>query len=121
MKNRPILIVAIGYIIGILWGLYFKTSIVLCYILITATYLVIKKLYTTKRSSQFKLLSFYRYSRYLKLIMNKKSIFILIIISIISNTIVLYQNQYYEKAYQDGQNIKETAIVISNTIRKTIL
>jgi len=121
MKNRPIVIIAIGYIIGILWGLYFKTSIVLCYILIIAIYLIIKKLYIVKRSNQFKLLSFYRYSRYLKVIMNKKSIFILLIISIISNTMVLYQNQYYEKAYQNGQNVKETAIVISNTIRKTIL
>lgn len=43
------------------------------------------------------------------------------IISIISNTIVLQKKQNYENTYQDGQNIKETAIVISNNLRKTIL
>ncbi len=121
MKKRPILIAAIGYIIGILWGLYFKTSIVLCYILVTAIYNIIKKIYIAKRKNTFKLLSFHRYIRYLKLIIDKKTIFILMIISIISNTIVLQQNKKYENTYQDGQNIKETAIVISNTIRKTIL
>lgn len=121
MKNRPILIATLGYIIGILWGLYLKVSIVLYYIPIVAIYNIIKKLYIVKRSKKFKLLSFYRYSRYLKLMINQKSIFIFLILSIISNTITLQQNQYYEKAYQNGQNVKETAIVISNTIRKTIL
>lgn len=43
MKKRPILIATIGYIIGILWGLYFKTSIVLCYILIIAIFNIIKR------------------------------------------------------------------------------
>ena len=42
--KRPILIAVIGYIIGIIVGLYFKISIVPFYIPIIATYIKNKKM-----------------------------------------------------------------------------
>ena len=75
MKERPILIATIGYIIGILGGLYFKTSIVLYYIPIVVIYYLQKKFFKTNKKRKFKLISVRRYSKYLKLMLNKKSIF----------------------------------------------
>lgn len=118
MKERPILIATIGYIIGILGGLYFKTSIVLYYIPIVVIYYLQKKFFKTNKKRKFKLISVRRYSKYLKLMLNKKSIFILIIFSILSNTNVLIQNRNYETTYLDEQDIKVRAIVMSKKIEK---
>lgn len=118
MKERPILVAVIGYIIGILWGLYFNFSIVLSYILMLATYYVRKEFLKSHKKRKFKLLSFNRYSRYLKLIVNSKVIFILMISSILSNGIILFQNNKYDNLYQDGENIQITGIVVSSKIEK---
>ncbi len=119
MKERPILVAVIGYIIGILGGLYFQFSIVPCYILILAIYYILKTGFKNRKRNEFRLFSFRRYSKYLKLIINRKVIFILIILSSISNTIVLYQNNQYQKIYQEGKNIQVTGIVVSQKIEKT--
>ena len=118
MKQRPILVAVIGYIIGILWGLYFQISIVLYYIPIAVTYKIVKTIYQRNKKYTFKLLSFSRYKRYLKLIIHSKTIFILILCSIISNTIVLFLNKKYEQAFQEGENIQVIGIVISPKIEK---
>lgn len=118
MKERPILVAVIGYIIGILWGLYFTFSIVLCHILILATYYMFKKFFRLHKKRQFKLLSFRRYSRYLKLIINVKVILILMISSIISNTIILFENNRYEKCYQSDKDIQIIGIVVSQKIER---
>lgn len=118
MKERPILVAVIGYMIGILWGLYFNFSIVLCYILMIATYYMIKEFFKSYKKRKFKLLSFSRYSRYLKLIVNSKVIFILMISSIFSNGIVLFQNNQYDNLYQDSENIQITGIVVSQKVEK---
>ncbi len=118
MKQRPILVATIGYIIGILWGLYFKISIVLYYILSYATYYLIKKIYKNKSKRKFKLLSFSRYKKYLKLIITNQVVMILIISSIISNTIIILQNQKYENLYKDGENIEIQGIVVSQKKEK---
>lgn len=97
-------------------GLYFNFSIVLLYIPITVIYLIYKTC-TKGQNSKFKLISFRRYSRYLKLIFNSKVIFFFIIISIISNTIVLYQNKKYDNLYQEGE-LTKVAIVVSNKVEK---
>ena len=47
MKERPILIAVIGYIIGILWGLYFNFSVAFLYIFIAAIYFILKMIGTT--------------------------------------------------------------------------
>ena len=80
--KRPVLIAIIGYIIGIIMGLYFNFSIALFYIPIIVIYFFKKTLKISKK--EFKLISLKRYFRYVKLIFNFKIIIILIIFSIIS-------------------------------------
>lgn len=118
MKQRPILVAVIGYMIGILWGLYFKFSIVLCYILILATYYSLKKFFHFRKKRKFKLLSFSRYSKYLKLIVNTKVVFIFMIFSILSYGIVLFQNEQYENLYQDGEEVEIIGVIVSQKIEK---
>ncbi len=118
MEGRPILVATIGYIIGILWGLYLKSSIVPFYILIIATYYTIKNIPKSKQKRKFKLLSFYRYSRYVKLIFNLKILLIISIFSIISNNYILLKNKQYENTYQNGDIINIQGIVISQKIEK---
>lgn len=116
LENRTIVIIAIGYIIGILMGLYCKISIVFLYLISFFIYLMLKKPPTKK----FKIISFRRYFRYIKIIFTKKVIFTIIIISIISNTITLYQNYRYENLYSNfnGQKITVIATVVSNPKEK---
>ena len=95
--KRPILIATIGYIIGIIVGLYFNKSIVLFYIPIIAIYLLRSK--KIKDVKKLKLFSIKRYIRYLKIYLNSKVIILLILSSIISNSIVISRNKEYEKIY----------------------
>ncbi len=98
-------------------GLYFKFSIVLFYIPIFAIYFIIKKFYiinNKKIRKKIRLLSIKRYSRYIKLIITPKVFFYIIIFSVISNSIVIFQNQKYNNLYKDKQNISGEGIIISN-------
>lgn len=117
--KRSILVAVIGYIIGIIWGLYFKFSIVFLYaifIAITAIIYFIKKFFNQKK--QFSFLSISRYFRYVKLILNKKVIFIIVSISILSNTIVISKNLKYDNLYKDLKNIELTGIIVSSKKEK---
>lgn len=118
--KRPILVAVIGYIIGIIVGLYFKTSIVLFYIPIIATYLIYK--FCKKQNvKKFKLLSIKRYLRYIKIYFNSKVIILLIISSIISNTIVIFQNKNYEEMYNNlssQESLNLTGIIVSEKQEK---
>ena len=113
--NRPIFIVVIGYIIGILWGLYLKISIVPFYIFLISIYIIIQLPYSKKK---FRIFSIKRYLRYLKLIFRINIILIIIISSLISNLVINYQENKYYSLYRDGQEIQLTAIVISNKQQK---
>lgn len=113
--NRPIFIIVIGYIIGIIWGLYFKTSIVSFYILLLAIYIIINFQYKKKK---FKLLSIKRSFRYFKIIFKTNIILTIIISSFISNMIIKYQNNKYENLYNDAENLELTAVVVSNKQEK---
>ena len=95
LKNRPIVAITIGYIIGIILGLYCKISIVFLYLLFFIIYLILK-LNKKINSKEFKLISFRRYFRYVKIIFTKNVIILIIFSSICSNTIVLYQNIKYK-------------------------
>ena len=128
--KRPILIATIGYIIGIIVGLYFNKSIVLFYIPIIATYLYYMKAkeasYNAKilnknnfqKVKKLKLFSIKRYIRYIKIYLNSKIIILLIISSIISNSIIIIQNRKYEDIY----NIlsKEESINLKATITSNV-
>ena len=109
--KRPILIITIGYIIGIIWGLYFKISIVLLYAILIVLYIIINWHYKKRK---FKILSIKRYFRYIKKILTINIILIIIITSFISNTIVKYQNNKYETIYKDNTKIEITGVIVSN-------
>ena len=116
LENRPIISVTLGYIIGIIMGLYCKTSIVFLYLSLIIIYLMFRK----ERIYKFKLISFRRYFRYIKIIFTSKVLKIIIISSIISNCIVLYQNNKYENLYKGLENQELTAVgkVVSNKKEK---
>ena len=116
MKERPIVVAVIGYIIGILMGLYFKFSIVPFYLPIIITYILLNKYLNQKRT--FKLISFHRYLRYIKLVLNQNIILILIISSFISNSMVLIQNKRYTSLFKDGQELSLRGVIVSNKEEK---
>ena len=126
MKERPALIAVIGYMIGILWGLYFNFSIALLYIFIAVIYFIKRKTdkedlnqkEEIKIKSKLNILSITRYFKYFKLFLNRKSIYLIIIFSIISNLIVSFQNNYYNNLYKDGEKLQFTAIVVGNKEEK---
>ena len=100
-------------------GLYKNISIVPLYIFLAIIYFIYKKLNSFKKKNlKFKLLSFKRYFRYIKLVISKNVLVTIIISSIISNTIIIIQNKRYENKYKDGDQILGKAIVISNMQEK---
>ena len=125
--KRPIVVIVIGYIIGIIWGLYFKLSIVLLYILLTILFyrknqrnsiisfliIFLKKCFKSQRNTSFQFFSIHRYVRYIKLIFTKQVICFMAISSIISNTILIFQEKRYENLYPE-ENISVEGIVVSN-------
>ena len=113
--NRPIFIIVIGYIIGILWGLYLQISIVSFYFLLLAIYIIIKLPYHKKK---FKIFSIKRYFRYIKLIFKADIILIIIISSFISNIIVKFSDNKYENLYNSTESLEITAVVVSNKKEK---
>ena len=113
--NRPILVILIGYIIGILWGLYLKISIVPFYVLLIGIYIIINLQFKKKR---FKIFSIKRYFRYIKLIFKINIIIIIIISSFISNSIIKVQNYKYDKLFYNVNDIELMAIIISNKQEK---
>ena len=116
LENRPIISVTLGYIIGIIMGLYCKISIVFLYLSLIIIYLMLKK----ERKYKFRLISFRRYFRYVKIIFTYKVLKIIIISSIISNCIVLYQNNKYENLYKkmENQELMVFGKVVSNKKEK---
>lgn len=98
MKERLILVALLGYIIGIIWGLYLKINIALFYFILFAIYFIFIR--ENKKEKVFKPLSIKRYFKYFKLVINSKTIIVFIIFSIISNIIICIQEQGYEKQYK---------------------
>ena len=113
--NRPIFIVVIGYIIGIIWGLYLKTSIVPFYFLLISIYIIIRLPYS---KNKFRIFSIKRYFRYIKLIFKTNIILTIIISSFISNLIIKYQETKYDNSFQDKQELELIATIISNVQEK---
>lgn len=100
-------------------GLYFKFSIVLLYILIIAIHIIYKILKNkNNQDRKFKLISFKRYFRYIKLVINKKTILLIIISSIISNSIVLIKDNKFNQLYKDEQKLTIRGVIVSNKEEK---
>ena len=114
--RRPILIVVIGYIIGIIWGQYLNLSIVPLYIFITICLYIMKFFSSPKK---FKVFSIYRYFKYLKIIINANILLILFLSSFISYNIVISKNQKREILQNQFQNQSEfiqTGTIVSTQI-----
>lgn len=97
-------------------GLYFNTSIVLLYIPIIAIYFIYKSI--RKKKEKFNFLSSKRYLKYVKLIIKKEVLFLIILSSIISNSIVIYQNKKYDSVFKNVDEIDGEAVVISSKKEK---
>lgn len=119
MKERPILIAVIGYIIGILWGLYFKMNIALFYFFIIAIYFIYQKNFSfINLKRKFQMISIRRYFRYIKLVIQPKVIYIFIIFSIISNFIMTRQEENLEQIYEKDGEAHFIGVVQSNKEEK---
>ena len=121
--KRPILVAIIGYILGIIVGLYLHISIAPFCIILIAMYMIYKNTNYKKnqRNNKLKMFAIKRYFRYLKIFINVKVIVLVLISAIISNTIVLLQNQRYEKIYNElseKENITMVGKVIGNKEEK---
>ena len=113
--KRPILIAVIGYIIGIIWGIYNKSIFPYCLAIIAIIFISNKFL---KSKNKFKLLSIKRYLRYLKIYFNKKTLILIFCMSLISNNIVLYNNKQYEKIYECEGEVELVGVIVSSKIEK---
>ena len=115
--KRIVTVVAIGYIIGILWGLYCNCNIAFMYVAIFGIYLIAKLIFSYQK--EFKLFSIKRYSRYLKLVLKFNVIITIIISSLISNIITLKLNNKYETLYSKIiEDIEIVATIVSNKQEK---
>ena len=112
LENRPIVAITIGYILGIIMGLYCKISIVFLYLFFLVIYFVSRK----PHKKQFKLVSIRRYKRYVKLFFTKKVYIIILISAFISNSVIIYKNSKFDEFVNSFSNkeIQFNAKVISN-------
>ena len=112
MKKRNALIVTLGYIIGIIWGLYCKCNIAFLYIFTIAIFYIINQI--KRKKHKFKIISLSRYLKYLKIFINSNTLIILTIASLVSNILVNKINNKYENLYKGKEQIDVIATVISN-------
>ena len=110
--KRPLLIVALGYIIGIVWGLYCNCSIALLYAIIFFLSNIIKTSF--KSPKKFKMFSIKRYFRYIKIFLNFNVILTILVSSLISNSIVIYQNKKYNNLYSNVKDVNVKGVIVSN-------
>ena len=101
--KRPILIAALGYIIGIVWGLYFKIVLIFCSIIAICMLIVEKNK---------------NILRIIKLVINKK-VTILLLIFIIAGFIHIKFLKYdYEKIYISLENVNIVGTIVSSKKEK---
>lgn len=106
--NRPIFIILIGYIIGILWGLYLQISIVFLYLIIILIYYISNNSILKKK----------KIFHYIKIITKFNFLSIIIISSLISNIIIKYQNNKYENLYHDSEELQIRVEIVGNKKEK---
>lgn len=104
--KRPVLIAMLGFITGIIWGLYmnivsFIFGIVNIYLF---HFLFFKK--------------YYHFTKLIKLWLNKKTIILLTVTFIVGNTYILYLENSYQKIYQNLEEVKIIGTVISDKREK---
>lgn len=105
--KRPILIALIGYIMGVLLGLYLKISIALIFMLLFIVYVYLKNFVFSNKLR-----------KYIKILLQKNVIIYVIFIAIISNTVILYKDYQYNFKYLNIKECTVVATVVSNKIEK---
>ncbi len=106
MINRPILIILLGYILGIIIGLYCKISIAIFMIPIIIFYLAINFIYKKSIIQNQKLKHYFH-------IFNVKKVGVIFLSSIlIANTMVLLLNNRYEALFKNIEESEYVAIVV---------
>lgn len=108
MVKRPILIILLGYVAGIIIGLYCKISIVLFIVPLS----FILKILNSKLKTNNKL------KHYINILKIKKCAVLVIISLIIANTIVLVLNHSYETKFKEIGEAEFIATVISEPKEK---
>ena len=111
--KRPLLVVVVGYIIGIVWGLYCNCSIALLYAVLSIFYILHKII--QKSHKKLKLFSFKRYLRYIKIYFKFSTICTIIFFSLISNIIIQNQNNKYNNLYSNIESIDLIGVIVSNS------
>lgn len=127
-NDRLIVIITLGYVLGIIWGLYSKINIVLFYMLIIVIIMVIKSFKLTllkkriikkqDKKRKFRFFSINKIFRYIKLIFNIKTIVIIILTSIISNVIITFSNNKYENLYSNLEEVELIGKIVDNGTEK---
>lgn len=118
--KRPILIALLGYIIGIIWGLYLKISIVFLHIItVIIIYLLLQIINKTYNKMSIRLKNS---ARIIKTILvskdTKKVLIIIFIATLISSTIIKYYNKQYETKYKNTGKAIYTATVLEEKKEK---
>lgn len=103
---RPILIATIGYIIGILWELYFKSIALFLFIVAVILFVIIYK----KRNLKI--------TRYLKVLIPLKQIAILISFALFATCYIKIINYRYENSYKEFQENESTFVATVITEKK---
>lgn len=103
MLKRPVLIMLLGYITGIIIGLYCKISIALFVVIALLLYIIVKK-----ESSKSKII------KYLKVFYLKQGAIIFAVSMIIANVITIKQNYSYSNKYKNINEAECIAIVESS-------
>lgn len=106
MINRPILIILLGYLVGIIIGLYCKISIAIFIIPLIITYLMLKQKIKLTNKKYIKL------RHYIKILKINKAILIFLISTIIANTIVLILNNKYNNLYKNIEEAEYIATIL---------
>lgn len=78
------------------------------------------KIFNKTKKRNFKLFSWKRYSRYIRIIFTKNVLILIISTSILSNSIILVQNKKFENIYRNfiGQNIEIQGKIVSEEKEK---
>lgn len=124
-KNRPIVAATLGYILGIIWGLYFNKSIVSKFIFIIAILIILRiivyiyqKHIKKEKTKKFKFFSLNKIFRYIKLILNIDTTILIIIFFIISNLNIQILNNKYENLYSNIEEVNAIAKIVDNGTQK---
>lgn len=102
MLKQPILIILLGYIIGIIIGLYCKISI--AFFVLSILFLI---------GITFKVLRIKKIKEYYKVFHIKKAIIVFIISTVISSLITVYKNNSYENKYKHISGAEIVAVIES--------